>query len=126
MNFQAEFIRYFSFYCLVLAIRRGIMKIAFAGGQKANRRQEMRKQGKIFKGTNMKQLVFVFCLIVLIFSTGCREARQRRINRYYDTQQAQKLSQRQATVERFMEKYPDNWKEKLKEYDDEVAKGQLK
>lgn len=72
----------------------------------------------------MKRLFLVLCLIALIFTIGCAGRTRLRLQRetIRETQQAR----REATVERFMEKYPDNWQQKLHEYDAEVENLRLK
>jgi hypothetical protein len=80
----------------------------------------------LVKKTSIKRLFLVFCLIALLFPVGCG-IRQRRLIRYQLAQQKQeeqKKAQREATIERFMLRYPDNWQQKLHEYDVAIGRSE--
>jgi len=78
------------------------------------------------KKTSIKRLFFVLCLVCLLFPVGC--GRQRRLIRYQLRQQKQEIrhnEERNALIKDFMLRYPDNWQQKLHEYDVAIGRPQF-
>jgi len=68
----------------------------------------------------MKRLLLMLCLVFWVFPVGCG-IRERNLDEYQAAQQAR----REATVERFMTTYGDQWQQKLREYDEAVERARL-